>query len=131
MTPQQIFDTVATHLFTQGHRAMSEDGTTCLYRAPNGDTCAVGCLIQDYYIPEMDKGDFLLSSGITEIVMRFYDILPEWIVRNVKLLGALQDVHDRTSPWRSVDAMKASLEFVAIESDLDSSVLNKFDKFGE
>lgn len=47
MTRREIFDRVKTHLLAQGRRAT--DGTIgpCMYRAPDGARCAVGCLISD------------------------------------------------------------------------------------
>lgn len=51
MTAQEIFNTVVAHLRQQKKRAMvyNEDNglAQCLYRAPDGLKCAVGCLIPD------------------------------------------------------------------------------------
>jgi hypothetical protein len=86
MTAQEVFDTVATHLLTQGRKALSDD-KQCAYRAPNGDKCAVGCLIpDDKYVPKMEgKGvDFLLAE------FKLVELEP-----HMGLLLVLQDTHDR------------------------------------
>lgn len=54
MDKQAIFDRVVTHLLTQKRRSVTITGgvRTCMYRAPNGDMCAIGCLIpDDVYTP--------------------------------------------------------------------------------
>jgi len=129
MTPQNIFDTVATHLFTQGHRAFDDGLNQCAYKTPDGSMCAVGCLIRDYYKPEMDKNAY--GTDIRTVYGLFKSDLPDWIENNLKLLGALQDVHDVDYNWNSVDALKAALISVAIHNELNYSVLDKFERFGE
>ena len=47
MTNQEAFETMVRHLRKQGCQSVSEDGTRCLYRGPNGRMCAVGVLISD------------------------------------------------------------------------------------
>lgn len=57
MEAQQIFDKVATHLATQGKRAVSQhvDPYNCMYRSPDGGRCALGALIpDDEYDPDME-----------------------------------------------------------------------------
>ena len=75
MDSQEIFDKVVDHLRKQGHRSVDEYGS-CMYRAPNGDMCAVGCLIPDNLYrpviegieagPEGLMGDILRTIGITD-----------------------------------------------------------------
>lgn len=43
MTNQQIFDKVWAHIKQQGHASLQRG--SCVYKAPNGDMCAVGCLL--------------------------------------------------------------------------------------
>lgn len=125
MTLQEIFDTVSTHLFTQGHRSFGGEDNICLYRAPNGDMCAVGVLIKDYYVPEMDKDvdPMYAGTGVNSLIERFRDILPSWVEENADLLFDLQHIHDR---WSSEEEMKFELKIVASRYNLDASVLNKF-----
>lgn len=127
MTAQEIFDKVATHLFTQGHPAMK--GENCLYLAPNGDKCAVGCLIEpDEYQDRFENND------VTTIIKM--GALSE-IAAHVHLLSELQVVHDNENAvyneetseeemsayWGSTIDMRAALSRVAGEHDLDASIL--------
>jgi hypothetical protein len=128
VTPQEIFDTVATHLFTQGHRAYDNNLEQCAYKTPDGSMCAVGCLIQDYYKPEMDSNAY--GSDIQTVYGVFKNDLPNWVKDSLGLLTSLQDVHDADCSWNSVDTLKAALKEVALKCNLDYSVLNKFERFG-
>lgn len=53
---QEIFDRVAAHLLTQNSKATDEAGRECMYRAPDGRKCAVGCLIDDkFYTADLES----------------------------------------------------------------------------
>jgi len=115
MTPQQIFDTVATHLFTQGHPAKNPDGF-CVYRAYSGDKCAVGCLIPDSeYEPQME------SQSVKELVIRFKT--PLYFAENLEFLTELQKVHDFVESWTSEQTLKLALYRVASDYKLNPHVL--------
>lgn len=129
MTPQEIFDTVARHLFTQGERAgiVLDDNSddefakdfSCQYRAPGGAKCAVGALIPDEaYSPDMEE------RGIGNVYYSFSAVLPLWMADNLKLLVSLQSVHDNRDSWTSTESMRILLARVADFYDLDASVLN-------
>lgn len=45
-TDKELFERVRTHLLAQGKRAIDKDDK-CVYRAPGGLKCALGCLITD------------------------------------------------------------------------------------
>lgn len=45
-TTQELFDRIVDHFIKQGRRAV-DDNEDCMYRAPNGNMCAIGCLISD------------------------------------------------------------------------------------
>ena len=128
MTPQEIFDTVATHLFTQGHRAFDDNLNQCAYRTQDGSMCAVGCLIQDYYKPSMDTNAY--GTDIRTVYSLYKSDLPDWIESNMNLLVSLQDVHDVDWSWNSVDTLKDALITVAIHNELNSDILNSFERFG-
>ncbi len=128
MTPQEIFDTVVTHLFQQG-RQSSVKGM-CLYRSESGLKCAVGALIpDDAYDPKMDDFDdsefgdtgisSLISSGLlpSDLQKTFED--------NITLLRDLQDAHDLDLSWGDEKLMKIQLENIAFKHKLDYSVLSK------
>lgn len=103
MNAQQIFDTVATHLITQGVRSETkvpdtdiEDRVRCCYRGPNSLMCAVGCLIPDEaYHDNME--DRTAESVIGECAA---DGEPwaEELEPHADLLSALQSIHDREKP---------------------------------
>ena len=127
MTPQEIFDTVARHLFTQGTRAgkpvINLDGEVhdfeCLYRAPDGKTCAVGCLIPDAaYRPSME------GSGAFTMRSMHEDVLPRWFMPNEGLLARLQQVHDCAHYWKSDVDMRFALACAADAFELDKAVLD-------
>lgn len=85
-TKQQTFDIVAKHLLTQGRRATNLDGHICMYRAPNGDKCAAGCLIPDE--------QYVLSlEGQTVYGHTMYDLLRD-LGHDITLVKVLQRVHD-------------------------------------
>ena len=102
MDAQEIFDTVAEHLFTQGKQAVSDKG--CAYRGRDNTTCAVGCLIKDSeYLPAMDDGralakirgfsaEHLSGTGVASLIDA--GVLPARLVPHRVLLSFLQNVHD-------------------------------------
>ena len=127
MTPQEIFDTVAKHLFTQGKRAgILRDGGDgfygpvfrCRYRAPDGATCAVGKLLpDDAYDPKME------GAVVALLISSFGGALPSWMRENVDLLDRLQKVHDQETHWASETRMRWELSLVAQSFGLDDSIL--------
>lgn len=85
MSPQEIFDTVATHLLTQNARASDGCGT-CFYLAPDDTKCAVGCLIPDGHPAQRFSGPVSLLG----VSYRF-----PWLTEsNLPLLRELQVLHD-------------------------------------
>ena len=82
MEAQEIFDTVTDHLRRQGCRSVNKEGD-CLYRGPDGLMCAVGCLLTDDEVENIDEG-----WEVDQI------ILPERLENHVELLYALQHAHD-------------------------------------
>lgn len=55
---QVVLDTVTNHLFTQGKRSYGPSANNldgCVYLAPDGSTCAVGCLLPiGVYTPSIE-----------------------------------------------------------------------------
>jgi len=126
MTPQEIFDTVARHLFTQGERAgyernredCGDESFACRYRGPGGTACAVGVLIPDaVYDPEME------GAGVMLLIDNFGPNLPPWMRDNFELLDRLQMVHDQEAHWISDERMRFELSTAAQSYGLDDSVL--------
>lgn len=87
MQPQEIFDKVVDHLFTQGEPAMKPYTVACRYRGDNGQKCAVGCLIpDDLYDTDME------GHSVSDLDVLFP--MPDYIVDNMKMLSRLQTLHD-------------------------------------
>lgn len=99
LTEQQIFDKVVNHLRKQRTQAMEGDG--CVYRARNGNMCAVGCLIADEdYNPNFERNDVLsLNLDIYYNRIAASGQLTEFLKNNETLLSRLQAVHDENKGW--------------------------------
>lgn len=123
MEAQEIFDKVATHLFTQGCRSAPNPKDTagaCLYRGPNGTSCAVGVLIPDeIYAQEME------GVTITNLLDEEDNDwkLPSWMHENEGLLIFLQNAHDFPGNWKSTADMQWALRNVAKSCRLSADVL--------
>ncbi len=102
-TAQEVFDKVVSHLRSQGGPAVNEEGT-CMYRAPGGKKCAVGCMIpDDVYSKNMECR---LVSSIIDAYSALSDLQD-----HVVLLEELQEIHDQVDPseWEiAFEAMTAS-----------------------
>jgi hypothetical protein len=109
MTPQEIFNTVRTHLLTQGCHSRAGGGG-CRYRGDEGTKCAIGCLIPDYMY---DSGFEGWSVGpLVSTHPRMAELFgPE---PPLLLLDRLQAVHDENP----VDEWEDRLERVAVEFGL-------------
>lgn len=103
MTDQEIFDKVLNHLRAQGHRATNDAGK-CVYRASNGDMCAVGCLIADgAYKADMEGG------GVYRLLSKWPSALGLTIgPHDHKLLQDLQAAHDVHMPRVGFDSPTAA-----------------------
>jgi hypothetical protein len=90
MLAQEIFDTVVNHLRKQGRRALGSDNT-CLYRAPNGDRCAAGCLVRDEeYQPWMEVRSIVSILEDTKSPSS----LKNRLLEHKSLIASLQNIHD-------------------------------------
>jgi hypothetical protein len=116
MTLQEVFNKVVTHMLTQMKQAAGPD-RVCMYRAPDGTKCAIGCLIQDEdYNPRME--------GRTVYALNSLNMLPDYLVdlkvSSPHFLAELQTIHDSVDPtcWKQSlqeFAHLYSLEFKDIE----------------
>jgi hypothetical protein len=123
MTPQEIFDTVARHLFTQGERAgrrtvFHRTEFSCRYRGPNGTRCAVGIFIPDSAFDQSMEG-----VGMVGLLVDHGDKLPAWMRHNSELLERLQTAHDLEENWVSTTRMRWELSLAALTFGLDDSIL--------
>lgn len=142
MEAQQIFDKVATHLATQGHRAMAPmvlrgdvvPELACAYRTPSLESCAFGCLIPD---AEYDVGMEKHHAGYA--IRTFGDdsrpVLKS-MIPHIDLAMSLQSAHDTAAPtdfgFRSpggdyhhsvIPSIKERLLLVAVGYRLDPVIL--------
>lgn len=143
MNDQELFETVARHLFAQGKQASSldqeeydnavqysseppskDDFTTCRYRTPEGLKCAIGCLIPDeMYKPAMDG-----VGGIYGLIAEFPEIAELLDIKTaydrMSLLGALQTVHDLDYSWGNTDTMRNELLYIADRFHLNPEIVS-------
>ena len=94
MTAQEIFDCSVNGLRKQWRKSTSFVDYTCLYRGPHGRKCGVGMVItDDEYSPDMEKSGVMALKGS--------GLLPARLSKHIKLLVALQQVHDAypVSDW--------------------------------
>lgn len=130
MTRQEIFETVARHLFRQGVQAIGElpeadqilykgiEG--CAYRGKNGTKCAAGCLIPDeLYKPEFE------NKTVSGLVKLDAAELPEFFTTELQLIACLQTVHDDDGNWKSSDTMRAELADVGRYHQLSIDFLSE------
>jgi hypothetical protein len=128
MTPQEIFDTIITHLSSQGKRAMTvlaedkdfpnDKEPNCAYRTPDGLKCAFGILIPDSeYIADFETHDVY---GVFNMIDP-YGSMPVLndLSENKELIQDLQLVHDNER-----SNIKEELENIADEYSLSKKVLN-------
>lgn len=102
MDRQRVFDVVASHLLAQGHRAKDPSPPgSCLYRAPNGDRCAIGVLIPDaLYTPSLE-GNSIEKQIVREAISPHYGAIH---AEDMSFLTTLQSIHDSINScgWRVV-----------------------------
>lgn len=122
MTDQEFFDITVQHLKKQGRKAgvakgfvvNDEEDFTCLYRAPNGDKCAVGIHILDkQYQPEME--------GLKARDIVTTDSLPQLCKVTLTLLQETQTVHDQFK----VEVWPRELANLAAKYKLDNAEVLK------
>lgn len=151
MDNQEVFNTVARHLFTQGERAVGlneagyekvckenlaegytppnkEDFMQCQYRTSEGLKCAIGCLIPDeLYRPNMEtRGIYSLLDSFPGVAERLdIDMVNHSHRTSCNLLADLQSVHDNINSWHDTLTMRQRLADVAQKFELDPAILNE------
>jgi hypothetical protein len=121
MTDQEIFDRVVAHFIKQGHRSVTVDQHApggavpdCMYRAPNGDMCAIGCLIKDEaYTPELET-----MPAFAESVHHALEASGITVEGRAKLFDQLQYAHDYSD---DAEGLRERLVTLAYEFGLDYS----------
>lgn len=109
---REVSEKIRDHLIKQRAVSTMDDGSgTCAYRGPNGQMCAVGCLIpDDRYSPYWEDTAVAEESSIWSILREIYgdylllELLRRWqIYHDSQSLGAnyekwLNGVQGETSP---------------------------------
>lgn len=78
----------------QGRQSYSKDVPTaggCMYRSPNGDKCAIGCLIPDELYNKDIEGLSVFHDEVSDILKKIY---PDATEKDLTFLSVLQDMHD-------------------------------------
>ena len=117
-TNQGAFDMIVRRLYNGKGRAFANN--KCLYRAPDGNKCAVGCLITDStYNPSME------SSSASYVLARF-DYSGNV---NSDMLDELQLLHDEKYWWDGNEFVGSDrLYELAKRYNLNTKTLDKFAK---
>ena len=93
---QEAFNVMVNHLRDQGEKSLAEPdsaASSCLYRAPNGNKCAVGCLIDDDQYRDEIEG-----MGADDIPVLNAIEASGWKGVSIHLLDAMQNCHDTLHP---------------------------------
>jgi len=105
MTAQEVLNTVAQHLLTQGQKSVN-GASMCRYRNTQGLKCAVGCLLtDDEYSPKMEGGR----------VDTIPHLLPARLRVHVGLMRSSQFIHDNCP----VDSWPSELRRLAVQEGLN------------
>lgn len=121
MNAQEIFDKVATHLFTQGTRCYDEDALACAYFGPNGMKCAVGALIPDADYRDDIEGEN--AADAMDILAPHSQVCAD-LRAHEGLLEELQCAHDASVNWSSTEFMRTALHKVAKIANLNPSIVD-------
>ena len=121
-TKQEVFDQVAEHLLNQNKQSLDPDkyNDICVYRAPGGLKCAVGCLIaDDEYSKEWEgKAWSIIRPNIAK------DLDIDFDGEHESLLIKLQSVHDIYEP----DRWLTNLKQLAEVEKLNTNILEKHER---
>jgi len=125
---QDLFDSVARHLFEQGRQSRKNFhglSGTCAYRGEGRTACAVGCLLTD---DEAAKAD--ANAGTSVYAIFEAGLLPERLHKYLGLLNRLQMVHDQVNQVNqdTRQSFYDGLIHTAVEHFLEIDLLNEMAK---
>jgi hypothetical protein len=127
MNAQEVFDKVATHLLTQARPAF-DITAGCLYRANDGTSCAVGCLIPDHLYDKkfetLTARTLIFGDRVNEVAPVASAELIDLLEPHAELLERLQDDHDVAADGVSVSLWPSRLRMTAVYFDLDASAVD-------
>ncbi|WP_067586497.1 hypothetical protein [Endozoicomonas ascidiicola] len=114
MTPREIFNKVSKHLLQQNTaaRGVYQGKIQCVYHAPEGKKCAIGCLIDPkHYQPQLEGQSISNALMVDKNNVEDYsDRKALWLKNaladsgvtvnsdNIQLLEDLQVIHDSVPP---------------------------------
>jgi hypothetical protein len=134
LTSQQLFDKVATHLFTQGRPAKKSYNNSatpaCAYRGNDGTKCAAGCVMPDEaYTPDVEGASINTFKEHGRLEGQFGEFFPEVDPKDMDLLGSLQIAHDNDESegdggFFIESKLRSHLLEIALHYDLDAGVLD-------
>lgn len=107
ISKQETFNLIATHLMNQEIKSISETGS-CKYYGPDELKCAIGCLIpEELYSKELEGQSVRSLIQSSELLHNELAIILK--KHDIRLLVALQDIHDGVAPrlWREALIAKA------------------------
>lgn len=131
-SPRTVFWYVARHLLRQNAQALDYRDTqtrSCVYHAPDGKQCAVGCLIaDDEYDPGMEQ--LSVTSLITYLNGKYAGKTPPLQpIENdtVRVLNMLQNLHDDTLPvnWPEELLYVAQQSKIMLTDDARRAILTR------
>lgn len=116
MTNQEAFDKVADHLLTQNSASQNKGGS-CVYRAPDGKKCAIGCLI-----PDEEYKPYFEGRPVRNLRRMYSPSCLDGL--NEDLLFYLQWVHDQKEPSEWRESLKQTAKMFGLEFRPSSEVAN-------
>lgn len=115
MTPQEVFDTVISHLRKQGCKAIGKFGS-CKYRTEDNLRCPIGALIKDDEYSPLMEGHVLF-----DLISMHLEYVPtslkDRLTPHKSLLNRFMQIHD----FIAVELWEASFQGLAKEFSLTLS----------
>ena len=123
---QVFYDKTCAHLVTQGCRAYGKFTQTsslgvqcadygCMYRTPDGKSCAIGC-----HIPDSEYDEKMENKNISTLTATYPTIAK--LIPDLGLATELQSVHDFMEDWWNTGGLselgKNRLQEIAVEHNL-------------
>lgn len=109
---REIFEKVKTHLLKQMKKSCDANERVCLYRSPEGLSCAIGCLINDeVYSSNLEHA----STGSPKVHRALKNSGIKVELLSFSILPMLQAVHDNhpSEHWKErLDEIEYEYEFI-------------------
>jgi hypothetical protein len=109
MTAQEVFNTAVERIIAQGRPGFDATHGRCEYRTDGGNKCAVGVLLDDKELAYVLSDHAIAMAGVNTLHAQGY--LPERLSEHIRLLNALQQVHDRAADIEACEGNSFIEEF--------------------